>query len=198
MTETATVTPAAEAAPAAPTTPAPDVVAEAVKAALEQADDARRARKAAKRAAAAQAAPVVPLAAETASPAPGAVTETADQRIARLVDERSAARIAAEVPQVPALVAETEEARIARMVEERVIAAKQELMATGGGPSRKGLVDEHTAHVGGEAPVNSHGLPAGWPDKELHQYSPDELAQFAGPVLDNYIMKGRAVTDVLA
>jgi hypothetical protein len=195
MTETATVTPAAEAAPAAPTTPAPDVVAEAVKAALAQADEARRARKAAKRAAAAQAAPV---AAETTSPVAGAVTETADQRIARLVEERSAARIAAEVPQVPAPVAETEEARIARMVEERVIAAKQELMATGGGPSRKGLVDEHTAHVGGEAPVNSHGLPAGWPDKELHTYSPDELAQFAGPVLDNYIMKGRAVTDVLA
>src|ERR1035441_5354572 len=132
------------------------------------------------------------------SAAPAAVTETGDQRIARLVEERSAARIAAEVPQVPAPVAETEEARIARMVEERVIAAKQELMASGGGPSRKGLVHGHTAHVGGEAPVNSHGLPSGWPDKELHQYSPDELAQFAGPVLDNYIMKGRAVTDVLA
>ena len=195
MTETATVTPAAEAAPAAPTTPAPDVVAEAVKAALAQADEARRARKAAKRAAAAQAAPV---AAETTSPVAGAVTETADQRIARLVEERSAARIAAEVPQVPAPVAETEEARIARMVEERVIAAKQELMASGGGPSRKGLVDEHTAHVGGEAPVNSHGLPSGWPDKELHLYSPDELAQHAGPVLDNYIMGRRAVTDIPA
>ena len=194
MTETATVTPAAE---AAPVTPAQDVIAEAVKAALEQDRADRQARKAAKRAAAAQAAPVVPLAAETASPA-AAVTETADERIARLVEERSAARIAAEVPQVPAPVTETEDARIARMVEERVIAAKQELMATGGGPGRKGLVEEHTARVGGEAPLNSHGLPAGWPDKELHQYSPDELAQYAGPVLDQHIMKGRAVTDVLA
>ena len=71
-------------------------------------------------------------------------------------------------------------------------------MAEGGGPGRKGLVDEHTARVGGEAPVNSHGLPSGWPDKELRQYSPDELAAYAGPVLDQYIMKGRAVTDVLA
>jgi hypothetical protein len=192
MTETATVTPAAEAAPAAPTA---DVIAEAVRIALAEAEAARTARKADKKAKAAKA---EQKAAEQAPAVPAAVTETGDQRIARLVEERSAARIAAEVPQVPVPVAETEEARIARMVEERVIAAKQELMATGGGPSRKGLVDEHTAHVGGEAPVNSHGLPAGWPDKELHTYSPDELAQFAGPVLDNYIMKGRAVTDVLA
>ena len=194
MTETATVTPAAEAAPAAPDNDLQEALARL--AALEQAEADRKARKALRKAAA----KAVPVAAETTSPAPAAaVTETDDQRIARLVEAQAAVRIAAEVPSVPPVgVAETEQQRVDRLVEARVIAAKQELMASGGGPSRKGLVDEHTAHVGGEAPVNSHGLPAGWPDKELHTYSPDELAQFAGPVLDNYIMKGRAVTDVLA
>lgn len=189
MADTTTATPAAETAP-----PASDqnAIAEAVAAVLAREKKDRKARKAAKKAAAA----------ESAKPGQPAVTESDDERIARLVEERAAQRIAAEV-RPP--VAETEEQRIARLVEARVTAEKQRLVAAGQViPARQGIespVDEHTApKTGGDPATNSQGLPAGWPDKELHKYSPDELAQYGGAVLDQHIFgrSGRAVSDIPA
>jgi hypothetical protein len=74
--------------------------------------------------------------AESAPAAP--VAETEDERITRIVQERIAAAS-------PVAVTETEEDRISRLVDERLTAAKQGLMESGGGPSRKGLVAEHSA-----------------------------------------------------
>ena len=117
----------------------------AVSRALGAADEARRARKAAKKAKAAESAPAA------------AVTETEDARIARLVEERLAA-VRAESG--PAAVTETEDQRIARLVEERLVAERQALTAQGAGPSRKGLVTEHSAARA------DGGLPADYPVKD--------------------------------
>jgi hypothetical protein len=101
-------------------------------------------RKAAKKARKAQAA-------ESAPAAP--VTESADERIARIVEERLAAARAAEVT-------ETEDQRVARLVEERLTEERQRLTAQGSGPSRKGLVTEHSAARAEE------GVPADFPIKD--------------------------------
>lgn len=126
-------------------------------------------------------------AAETAPATP--VTETDDERIARMVDERTAARIAAET------VAETEEQRISRLVEARVAQHKQEMIASGQVvPGRRGLepsgaVDEHTARVtpdgGGEYPP----APPGKSWDEMHKWSTEELNQYATPQIASYIFK---------
>lgn len=186
MAEPTTATPAAETAPPAT---GQNAIAEAVAAALAKEKADRKAKKKAK-------------AAESAKPA-APVTESDDERIARIVEERAAKRIADEVKPP---VAETEDQRIERLVEARVTAEKQRLVAGGGvTPARKGVeapVNEHTAAKvgGGEPATNGHGLPAGWPDKELHKYSPDELAQYGGSVLDQHIFgrSGRAVSDIPA
>jgi hypothetical protein len=182
MAEPTTATPAAETAPAALD---PASIAEAAIAAYET---ARQARKAAKRAALA-AAPAAP--AETAPAAPAGVAETADERVARLVEERAAARIAAEIP---APVAETEEQRIVRLVEAGVTRAKQQLVASGQiTPDRKGLaVGEHTApQVGDDWDANVHGIPGG-PDKPIHKYTTEEMDRHAGPVVTRHVLRDRA------
>jgi hypothetical protein len=193
MADATTATPAAETAP-----PALDPAAIA-EAAIAKHEAARKERKAAKKAARA--------AAESAQPGQPAVTETAEQREARLVEERVQAQLASERQSAATAAAlETEDQRVARRVEERLVEERQKLVATGQvAVQRKGVeqaVTEHTAPKvgGGEPAVNMHGLPAGWPDKELHKYSPDELAAHAGPVLDQHIFgrSGRAVTDIPA
>src|SRR6185437_402324 len=119
----------------------------AVTASLEQAEKARQAKKAAKRAKAAEAAPA----------APAAVAETDEARIARLVEEKLAAVRAELAPAVT----ETEDQRISRLVEEKLVAERQAITAAGGGPSRKGLVTEHSALKPADAvsalPVNDQG-----------------------------------------
>lgn len=156
---------------------------------IAQAEEARRARKAAKRAAA-------PPPAESAPAAPAAVTESDDERIARLVREGVAAELAS------AAAAETEDEKVARLVREQLAAERQRLTETGNGPGRKGLtpggaVNEHSgAKPSGEAGMNSHGLPADWPDKPLHQYTTDEMDQYAGPALTRHVLGPRA--DLLA
>jgi hypothetical protein len=126
-----------------------------------------------------------PAAAEAAPAAAAtAVAESDDDRIARLVEERAAERLAAEA------IAETEEQRIERLVEARVTARKQELVASGQGPARKGLtasgaVDEHTARAGGDAPP----APPGKSWDEMHLWSTEELNQYATPQIANYIFK---------
>lgn len=104
-------------------------------------DEARRARKAAKKATA------------PAESAPAAtVTETAG--IDQLIAEKVAAAIAAR-SQAPA-VTETLEQQVERRVQEALTAAKQDLMESGGGPGRKGLVTEHAGGrpAGGELPAD--------------------------------------------
>jgi hypothetical protein len=89
-----------------------------------------------------------------AESAPAAsVTESDDERIARIVEERLAA--ARPAPAAPA-VAETEDERINRIVGERLVRERQDITATGGGPARKGLVAEHAGSAAstGEIPEN--------------------------------------------
>src|SRR6185437_3724092 len=71
------------------------------------------------------------------------------------------AKAAEAAPAAPAAVAETDEARIARLVEEKLVAERQAITAAGGGPSRKGLVTEHSALKPADAvsalPVDDQG-----------------------------------------
>ena len=139
----------APAAPAAPAVPSQDVISAAVTQALAADRAERQARKAAKRAAAP---------AETAPAAPAeAVTETDDERVARLVEEKLAALNA---PSQSA-VTETEDQRVERLVNEALVREKQTLATHGAGPGRKGLVTEHTAAQAAAAEV-----PADMPFKD--------------------------------
>ncbi|MFF7881057.1 DUF6582 domain-containing protein [Streptomyces sp. NPDC020794] len=115
-------------------------------------------------AAATESAPAAPVA--EAAPAAPAVTETDDQRIARLVAEG----IAAAMPQ-----------------------AIQEHVERQGPPTRKGLavpVTEHTAPTG-QGGLNGQGVPSDWPDKPLHTYTDEERAQHFGPALEQHVFGGR-------
>jgi hypothetical protein len=139
MQET-TTTEAAATAPAAPGYTQADLDA-AVARGIAQAEEARRARKAAKRATGTPA---------ESAPA-GAVAETDEQRIERLVAEKVAALAG---PQ------ETEEQRISRLVRERMVTVKQEI-AESGGVTRKGLVAEHS-----QAGRPAGDVPADFPMKD--------------------------------
>jgi hypothetical protein len=113
------------------------------------------------------AAPVESAPAETvAEAAPAApvaeVTETEDQRIARLVAEG----VAAALPK-----------------------AIQEHVETTGGPARKGLVPQVSETTG--AVGNTPGLPEGAPPKPLHEYTQDEWRQYIAPVVTGAVFKGR-------
>jgi hypothetical protein len=182
-----TTTTAAEASPAA--VPDKDVIAEAVSAALAKADADRRARKAAKKAA---------QATETAPAAPAAaVTETDDERVARLVETRLAARLAEE--KIQAQAAETEDERVNRLVETKMVTERQKLAESGLGTGRKGLttgaVNENNAPsiTGGGVPeLNQHGMPKSFPDKPLHAYSIDALRANGAPLLTGHVLGARA------
>jgi hypothetical protein len=122
-----------------------------------------------------ESAPATPApAAETAPaepPAP-AVTETDDQRIARLVQEGIAAALPAAVT-----------AQVQEMTQQ-----------PGGLPSRRGLapegaVNEHSAKVTpGEPGLNEWGLPDTFPNKPPHQYTSSEREQYLGGALVQHIL----------
>lgn len=183
-----------EAAPAPVAAPDPKALQEAMAAAIAANREARKTAKAAK---AAKAAKKAAKAAESAATGTATVTETDDERIARIVEERAAARLAAEVP--PA-VAETEEQRIARLVEARVTAEKQRLVAEGAVvPGRKGLnpageVNEHTARVTPEGDMPP--APPGKSWDAMHEWSSEDLDVYAGPAITRHVLKDRA--DLLA
>jgi len=175
MAETATAAPAAGLSQA-------DVTA-AVQSALDAERAARKAKKKSKKAA-----------------AEAAAAETA--RIEKIVAERMAAEraalgeTAAGDSQPAAGVAETDEQRVARLVEARVTEERQKLVASGQvDVGRKGVVrpvNETVAGAGAGGEMNSHGMPADWPDKPLHQYTPDERDRFFGPVLTRHVLGQRA------
>ena len=144
---------------------------------------AKKAVKAALRAAA-PSAPSAP--AESAPAAPAAVTESDDERIARIVEERLAAARAAEGT---APVAETEEQRVERMVQERLTAERQAATAAGNGPGRKGLVTEHSASR--ETEVSTAFMKDGQVIP-MEQWTEDQRAA-AGAALQTYILGDRAV-----
>ena len=45
--------------------------------------------------------------------------------------------------------------------------------------------------IPGGTDVNEHGLPAGWPNKLLHEYSEAEFSRYAFPQLESYVLNGR-------
>ena len=95
----------------------------------------------------------------------------------------------------PAPVAETEDQRIVRLVSEQVAVRVQDLVESGQlGGGRKGL----TATAPGTAPgaatdpaLNENGLPEGWPNKPLHEYTEAEFSKYAFPQLESYVLNGR-------
>lgn len=94
---------------------------------------------------------------------------------------------AAAAPTAPAPVAETQEQMLARMIAESQRTLVQTLAESGMLGARKGLTAQAP---GSQAPVsplaegtNSYGMPAGAPDKPLHQYSTEELNRWAGPMV---------------
>jgi hypothetical protein len=135
-------------------------------------------------------------AAETAAvPAAGGVHLT-DEQFAQLLArvgapaaaaapaaaESAPAEPVAEAQPAAAEVTETEDQKIARLVAEGVKAALpkaiQEHVETTGGPARKGLVAQVAETASGNGPA---GLPEGWPQKPMHQYTDEEWRQYAGP-----------------
>ena len=112
-------------------------------------------------AAAAESAPAEPVA--EAQPAAAAeVTETEDQRLARLIAEG----VAAALPK-----------------------AIQEHVETTGGPSRKGIVPQVSESSG--AAGDTPGLPEGAPVKPLHEYTPEEWSQHIAPTVTGAVFQGR-------
>jgi hypothetical protein len=134
----------------------------------------------------------------SSSPAPAAITLSTEQfeaLLARLTPPAPAlvgapAEAAPAAPVIEAAAAaptpattpvtETEEQRIERIVNARLTEAMQRQVAQTGPPARKGLVGRVTesgqlltAGTGTEG-LNSHGLPADWPDKPLHEYKDAE------------------------
>jgi hypothetical protein len=112
--------------------------------------------------AATESAPATEAVTEAAAPVVAEVTETDEQRIARLVAEG----IATALPK-----------------------AVQEHVETTGGPARKGLITPVTEHT---SPVAAGGLPEGWPAKPLHEYTDEEFRQHVSPATVNAILGARA------
>ncbi len=195
MPETTT---AAESAPAAATF-TQDQLDAAVKASLERDRQARKTAKAEARAArkAAGKTETAPAGKDKGS---GKVTESEDERIARLVEASVTRALAAGTQAPAAAVQETEEQRIGRLVEERLTEERQKLVAEGTvAAGRRGLVQpvtEAAAAAGGSESLNSHGLPSSWPDKPLHEYTPEERDTYMGPALVRHVLGQRA--DMLA
>jgi hypothetical protein len=127
------------------------------------------------------------LLARVAGTAPAAAPAAAESSPAEPVAEAQAAAPAAEV-------AETEDQRIARLVAEGVAAALpkaiQEHVETTGGPSRKGLVSQ-VAEAAGASGTGSAGLPEGWPQKPLHQYTDEEWRTHVAPSTVGAILGAR-------
>lgn len=160
-------TPAAETAPGIN----PNALAEAVAAALAQQETARQARKAEKRAA--REAQAARTAAESAALGQGipatagaSVSETEDQRRARLAALVEAQFTAAAAKEGLAAV-KTDEQLIAEMLEERLVPLRQS-RAESGGVQRKGL-----------AVLESVGEGAPGTQKMLQEASNDDLSRLA-------------------
>ncbi|KIF00861.1 hypothetical protein PL81_38765 [Streptomyces sp. RSD-27] len=105
--------------------------------------------------------------------------------------ETGPAETVAETASAPE-VTETEEQRISRLVAEGIAAAlpqavQQHVEATGG-PGRKGFVAPVAETAGG---MTASGLPEGWPQKPLHEYTADEWRQTGGSAIVGAILGGR-------
>jgi hypothetical protein len=181
VSETTTTQEAAGAPAAAPASTS--IPADALKAAVDKAIADRKAAKKARKAARAGTT-------ETVAPA-APVTETDDERIARIVNERVQAGLAEHG------LAETEEQRIARMVEERMVAERLRITAAGGGPPRKGLeaggeVNEAAGQRAADGLNPTTGMPAEWGSKPLHEMSQEEFDQRTGPAVVRHVLGARA------
>ena len=103
----------------------------------------------------------------TAESAPAApVTESEDQRIARLVAEQ---------------------------VETIKRSLVQDLVESGTSPTRKGLVQPVNESTYGAPVSDSQDLPEGWPQKPLHEYSRTEWERFVRPDTEKAVMGHRSV-----
>jgi hypothetical protein len=120
------------------------------------------------------------------APVPAVPATAAETAPAEPVAEAQAAAPAAEVT-------ETEDQRIARLVAEGVKAALpqaiQEHVTTTGGPGRKGIVPQVSESAAGG--VGEAGLPEGWPQKPLHQYTAEEHRLYVAPAAVNAILGDR-------
>jgi hypothetical protein len=164
---------------------------------IQAAEDARRARKAARRgtqapaesapaAPVAESAPVTPAAPAAPVAPAAAVSESEDDKIARLVTAALAEKFGTN---------ESADERIARLVQEGVDAATAAMVQSGQvNLGRKGIVKpatESTPAAGGTG-LTSFGVPSDWPQKPLHEYSPDELEQYTNPILVGRFLGNKA------
>lgn len=179
-----TATPAVEASPAAATDP--KAIAEAVEAALAKRDADRKAAKKAEAKAAKKAAKT----AETAAPDAN-VTETAAPDIEKIVAERIAAQLAEQ-----GLTETTDQKIARLVEEGVTAAKQQLVASGQVVPGRKGLspggeVNEHTARVGG----TEGEMPPAPPGKswdEMHKWTSEDLDVYAGPAITRHVLKDRA------
>lgn len=207
-----TTEPAAESTPQVPSkTPEPEQARETVTPAPEPAADHTHKEEPAM----ADTTPAVeptPAATTETSPAPaaGSVTLSGDQFAQLLAALKPVAPVApaaesapapavveTPAPAAPAEPVETEEQRIARIVDQRMAEERtkliQDLVESGQGPTRKGLVQPTTeAGQPVQAGLNEHGLPSDWPNKPLHQYTSEEFKRYAATEMERHILGNRA------
>ncbi|MBS2548396.1 hypothetical protein KGQ19_16135 [Catenulispora sp. NL8] len=147
-------------------------------------------------------APAAPVAEAAATPTPdqlallaGLIGSPAGAAAMAQAAAAQTAAVQAQAGAVPPPVAETEDQRIARLVSEQVTVRVQDLVESGQlGGGRKGLTATAPAVAPGVpsgAALNENGLPEGWPNKPLHEYSEAEFSRYAFPQLENYVLNGR-------
>jgi hypothetical protein len=182
-----TANPAVEATPAAAATEAAPAAPVTYALTQEQFDALLAARAAVAPAPVATEAAPAPVAAE--------VTETKEQRMERL--GALAAEKVAEAAAAAGLT-ETDEQIIARLIEAQMTPLRQAAAERGIGVQRQGFttgrVNENVAPgaSGGMPALNSHGMPAGAPDKPLDKYTDEELAVHGHPLLVGHAFGDRA------
>lgn len=145
---------------------------------------------------------ISPAAEAAPAPAAGGITLTDEQFKALLASiapqpaavESAPAEPVVEAPPAVAAVTESDDDRIARLVAEGIAKALpqavQEHVEATGGPSRKGLVQPVTETAGPAAA----GVPEGWPAKPMHEYTPEEWAQYVAPATVGAILGSRGTS----
>jgi hypothetical protein len=133
--------------------------------------------------------------AETTPGAPDGIQVLSDKfdKLTELLTLALAPKPAESAPAAPVTeqaappVTETEEQRIDRLVTERL----QAQIEKSGPPTRKGYVRPVTENASASG-TGTHGLPEGWPDKPLSQYTREERAMYMEPAVVATFLRGRA------
>jgi hypothetical protein len=95
----------------------------------------------------------------------------------------------APVAPAPAAVVETTEQMIDRKIKEGVTTGLQAAVASGAlKPGRKGLAGRPVGENGNEQVLTELGIPEDWPQKPLHEYTPEERRKYIDTALGEHVL----------